>query len=247
MIDEARKWGLRCGVVMADAGYGEVTEFRQGLETAPCGGLPTRGSGDAASHAQPDSPRAGRRGVLINTEAAARNGPGGGAKGQRVEASALARGSKGWLESRSMLAACNPRMDSRGPTRAQGGLAAGGMAARRERTHQILSLRPAGALPFAAAGAHRQSRWKIEQDYQQLKEELGLDQYEGRSWAGWHQHVTLVMLAHAFLTLERLRSKKSFWVDPARTRREIQRLLFTWTGECAYCGSLFASETDHLN
>ena len=58
-------------------------------------------------------------------------------------------------------------------------------------------------------------RWKIEQDYQQLKEELGLDHYEGRNWTGWHHHVTLVMLAHAFLTLERLRSKKNFWVDPA--------------------------------
>ena len=57
--------------------------------------------------------------------------------------------------------------------------------------------------------------WKIEQDYQQLKEELGLDHYEGRSWSGWHHHVTLVMLAHSFLTLETLRSKKNFWLDPA--------------------------------
>ena len=59
------------------------------------------------------------------------------------------------------------------------------------------------------------ARWKIEQDYQQLKEELGLDHYEGRNWSGWHHHVTLVMLAHSFLTLETLRSKKNFWVDPA--------------------------------
>ena len=59
------------------------------------------------------------------------------------------------------------------------------------------------------------ARWKIEQDYQQLKEELGLDHYEGRSWTGWHHHVTLVMLAHSFLTLETLRSKKNFWLDPA--------------------------------
>src|ERR1700730_16649960 len=58
-------------------------------------------------------------------------------------------------------------------------------------------------------------RWKIEQDYQQLKEELGLDHYEGRSWIGWHHHTTLVMMAHAFLTLETLRRKKNFWVDPA--------------------------------
>ncbi len=59
------------------------------------------------------------------------------------------------------------------------------------------------------------SRWKIEQDYQQLKEELGLDHYEGRSWSGWHHHVTLVMLAHSFLTLETLRNPKNFWLDPA--------------------------------
>ena len=59
------------------------------------------------------------------------------------------------------------------------------------------------------------ARWKVEQDYQQLKEELGLDHYEGRSWSGWHHHVTLVMLAHSFLTLETLRNKKNFWVDPA--------------------------------
>jgi SRSO17 transposase len=58
-------------------------------------------------------------------------------------------------------------------------------------------------------------RWKIEQDYQQLKEELGLDHYEGRSWIGWHHHTTLVMMAHAFLTLETLRRKKNFWLDPA--------------------------------
>ena len=51
-------------------------------------------------------------------------------------------------------------------------------------------------------------RWAIEQDYQQLKEELGLDHYEGRGWIGWHHHVTLVMLTHAFLTLETLRRKK---------------------------------------
>jgi len=59
------------------------------------------------------------------------------------------------------------------------------------------------------------SRWKIERDYQQLKEELGLDHYEGRNWTGWYHHVTQVMLAHAFLTLEMLRIKKNFWVDPA--------------------------------
>ena len=47
-------------------------------------------------------------------------------------------------------------------------------------------------------------RWKIELDYKQLKGELGLDQYEGRSYLGWHHHTALVTAAHGFLTLERL-------------------------------------------
>jgi SRSO17 transposase len=47
-------------------------------------------------------------------------------------------------------------------------------------------------------------RWKIELDYKQLKGELGLDDYEGRSYLGWHHHTALVTAAHGFLTLERL-------------------------------------------
>jgi SRSO17 transposase len=48
-------------------------------------------------------------------------------------------------------------------------------------------------------------RWTIELDYRQLKGELGLDHYEGRSWRGFHHHTALVTCAHAFLTEERLR------------------------------------------
>jgi SRSO17 transposase len=46
-------------------------------------------------------------------------------------------------------------------------------------------------------------RWKIELDYKQLKGELGLDHYEGRSYLGWYHHTALVTAAHGFLTLER--------------------------------------------
>jgi len=50
-------------------------------------------------------------------------------------------------------------------------------------------------------------RWTIELDYRQLKGELGLDHYEGRSYPGFHHHTALVTCAHAFLTEERLRPK----------------------------------------
>jgi SRSO17 transposase len=50
-------------------------------------------------------------------------------------------------------------------------------------------------------------RWTIELDYRQLKGELGLDHYEGRSYRGFHHHCALVTSAHAFLTLERLDPK----------------------------------------
>jgi SRSO17 transposase len=42
---------------------------------------------------------------------------------------------------------------------------------------------------------------RIEQDYRGLKVVLGLDHFEGRSWPGWHHPVTLVSVAHGFLTL----------------------------------------------
>lgn len=57
-------------------------------------------------------------------------------------------------------------------------------------------------------------RWWVEQNYQQLKDDLGLDHFEGCSWAGWHHHVTLTMIAFNFLLTEGFRSKKNFWVDP---------------------------------
>ena len=51
------------------------------------------------------------------------------------------------------------------------------------------------------------NRWPIEQSYRELKNELGLDHFEGRSWRGWHHHVTLVFLAYAFLVLMRRKKR----------------------------------------
>jgi SRSO17 transposase len=52
------------------------------------------------------------------------------------------------------------------------------------------------------------TRWPVEQGYQQMKEELGLAHFEGRSWRGFHHHVCLVMMAYGFLSLEQLRAKR---------------------------------------
>ena len=59
------------------------------------------------------------------------------------------------------------------------------------------------------------ARWICEQAHQQLKEELGLDHFEGRSWQGLHRHTLMTMIAYAFLQHRRLktarRKKKNQW------------------------------------
>ena len=47
------------------------------------------------------------------------------------------------------------------------------------------------------------ARWAIEESFQTAKGEVGLDQYQVRRWDGWYRHITLAMLAHAFLTVTR--------------------------------------------
>lgn len=46
-------------------------------------------------------------------------------------------------------------------------------------------------------------RWRIERDYQDLKQEIGLDHYEGRGWRGFHHHATLCIATYGFLISER--------------------------------------------
>ncbi len=48
-------------------------------------------------------------------------------------------------------------------------------------------------------------RWRIERDYQELKQEIGLGHYEGRSWRGFHHHASLCIAAYGFLVSERAR------------------------------------------
>lgn len=66
-----------------------------------------------------------------------------------------------------------------------------------------LSNLPSG-MPLATLVRLAKLRWRSEHDYREMKQALGLALFEGRTWSGWHHHVTLVSAAHAFCTLQRL-------------------------------------------
>src|SRR6201988_543536 len=58
-------------------------------------------------------------------------------------------------------------------------------------------------IPFDRLVDLTKLRWRIERDYQELKQELGLGHYEGRGWRGFHHHATLCIAAYGFLISER--------------------------------------------
>jgi len=69
-------------------------------------------------------------------------------------------------------------------------------------TEYLLSNLPAGTSLNRLAHALK-GRWWVEHSYRQMKGEPGLDHFEGRTFMGWHDHVTLVMLAYLFLVMHR--------------------------------------------
>ena len=71
-----------------------------------------------------------------------------------------------------------------------------------ERKHYLSNLPADTTLKALAASV--KARWICEQAHQQMKEELGLDHFEGRSWIGLHRHALMTMIAYAFLQSRRL-------------------------------------------
>ncbi|WP_223214333.1 MULTISPECIES: IS701 family transposase [Xanthomonas] len=71
-------------------------------------------------------------------------------------------------------------------------------------TRYFLSNLPASTLRKDLVNTVK-ARWRVERDYQDLKQEFGLDHYEGRGWRGFHHHATLCIAAYGFLVAERLR------------------------------------------
>ncbi len=93
----------------------------------------------------------------------------------------------------------------------------------RTRTKYYLVHLPATASLRALVRLTHQ-RWAIEQQYQELKDELGLDHFEGRTLPGWQRHVALTALAYAFLQTERRRRGQTHLTLP-RARAVIQEVL----------------------
>lgn len=222
LLDQVRGWQLPDQTVIADSGYGDCTEFREALEVRQLsyvlGISPTLGVWSkppkvevakyAGRGAPPTRSRYGTQRPSSVREVALQ------AKGWKKVR--WREGTKGWLASRFLAMRVQP---SHGFVRGQPPhkpvwLLVQWPEGEKEPTKYFLCDLPA-SYSLRRLVRLAKSRWKIEFDYRQLKQELGLDHYEGRSWRGWHHHVTLVMMAHAFLTLETLRAKKNFWVDPA--------------------------------
>ncbi len=209
-------WGLPARMVVTDAGYGDTTEFRLGLQDR---GLPyvvaVKGTTSAypvdAAPAAPSYIGRGRPPVPRY-----RDDPDGLA-GLAVAAGRRALRRVTWRHGsrknarnptaamRSRFLALRVRPANRDiPRNPDGSLPECWLIAEwppgtPEPTDYWLSNLPADT-PLRELVRLAKIRWRIEHDYRELKDGLGLDHFEGRSYIGWHRHVTLTALAQAFCT-----------------------------------------------
>ena len=111
------------------------------------------------------------------------------------------------------------------------------MATRQSRTHRLLAVQPARRHPTAPNwSASRRSAGGSSTTTANSKTGLGLDHFEGRSFTGWHRHVTLAVLAQAFCTHAAPRPKSPCaGLTLYAVLRELQTLLTVWTGACHTC------------
>lgn len=213
MIDELSDWGITPPPVLGDAAYGDITELRLGLEERQIAYvLDVKGTTSALSEdiqplaarksgpGRPPKPRYRRPFSSVAALAAA-------AGEDAFRQITWREGTRGPMTSRFLAIRVRPaniklrRADPDGelPVR---WLLAEWPDAKDAPTDFWLSNLPADTMIERLVELAK-LRWRVEQDYRELKDALGLDHFEGRSWAGWQHHVTLVSVAHGFLTLER--------------------------------------------
>ncbi|WP_439397463.1 IS701 family transposase [Bradyrhizobium sp. PMVTL-01] len=226
-VDRAMAANVRFGCVLADAGYGLSAPFRQGLTErglAWAVGIPrhlkvypvdvkliwpiTKVRGKPRKHHVPDILSIAAEHMLAS------------AKWKTVS---WRSGTKGRLKARfaalRVRTADGPpqRIWDKGQQHLPGDEAwlIGEQRASGEKKYYLANLPAATDLRTLAATI--KARWICEQAHQQLKEELGLDHFEGRSWQGLHRHALMTMIAYAFLQHRRLahagRKKKNQWAS----------------------------------
>jgi SRSO17 transposase len=213
-IDALRAEDLPPAPIVSDAGYGDITAFREGLtERGFSYALGIKGSTSLwPPGEQPLEPkrrsRLGRPPTLLRRRR----------HHKPVSARDLAdqiphkawktvrwrEGTKGTMRSRFAALRVRPahRDELRTEARPVEWLLIEWPAGANEPTKYWLSTVP-DDVELTELVSLAKIRWRIERDYEELKDELGLDHYEGRGWRGFHHHGTLCMAAYAFLAAER--------------------------------------------
>nr|WP_198539335.1 IS701 family transposase [Streptomyces graminilatus] len=221
MIDETRSWGVDVPVAVADGGYGDTAAFRLGLEERGLDYVvdisttttahphqarphtpPYSGRGPRPRPAYPEAAQTVKKLVIAAGRQAARpvqwregSRPGSGRSGVK-------RMYSRFVALRIRPAGREIRKAADGPELPEQWLLAEWPATAPEPVQFWLSNLPADT-PMATLVRTAKLRWRIEHDYREMKQALGLAHFEGRTWRGWHHHVTLVSAAHAFCTLQR--------------------------------------------
>jgi SRSO17 transposase len=218
LLDELVGWGLVPPVVLADAAYGEVGEFRVALEQRELAYV-VQVPGTLSAYAEDVAPEPvayagrGRRPVPryrqrrsplrqlvveVGDQEARTVAWRQGADGQQLVSRFVAL--------RVRPAGIKLRRATQGGELQVRWLVAEWPQGEPEPVKYWLANLPADSSLERLVGLAK-LRWRVEHDYRELKDALGLDHFEGRSWQGWHHHVTLVSVAHGFVTLQRLDPK----------------------------------------
>jgi SRSO17 transposase len=218
LLDELVAWDLVPPVVLADAAYGEVGEFRLGLEQRELAyvvqvpGTLSAYPEDVAPETVPYVGRGRRPGPRYRQRRSSLRQLVLAASAPAATTVAWREGADGQpLDSRFVALRVRPagirlRRATRGGQLPVGWLLAEWPDGEAEPVKYWLASLPA-EVALERLVHLAKLRWRVEHDYRELKDALGLDHFEGRSWQGWHHHVTLVSVAHAFVTLERLNPK----------------------------------------
>lgn len=217
MIDELRSWGLLPPVILGDGAYGDVTEFRLGLQERGLQYVLDVKGGISAydEDVQPERPE--WKGTGRPPKPRYRQDPSSlkelalAAGKQAAQTVTWREGTRGSMTSRFLALKVRPaNIHLRNNANRNGEeipvcwLLVEWPTGKDEPAKYWLSNLPPDT-PLKTLVKLAKLRWRIEQDYRELKDALGLDHFEGRTFRGWHHHVTLVSIAHAFLTLERTR------------------------------------------